>query len=319
MSIVRRVLARHLQADLSPPLGYPGGPCQVVNRIEQDIRSPHLRDELIEDVETNRKIENADAAKIYHLEQERGVGIAKRMAISPHAQYRMDLRGVTVPAVRAALASFSRLYFSLKSQKGPQFQSMERELHSGQPFRWTDPKMRLTVVFVPSGPETITVVTAFWADGNGDPRATPGECGKTAGEDASTFAVGFFKRHPHLHRYASIKIVDREGSGGSHPEARQQAGQIHLFPKFWHLDTPTRDFVFAHEIGHWVLDEYGMAKLIKDLEESGVDAWDTSNLPFAQNNMHEAFADCFASLAITPAEVKHRYPAWAAVVEKISR
>lgn len=176
MSIARRVLARFLQADLSPPLGYPGGPCHVVDRIEHDIRSPALRHDLVEEVEQNQKLTNPEAAKVYHLEQERGVGIAKRMAISPHAQYRMDLRGVTVPLLRVALASFSKLYFSLKSQKGPQFQSMDRELNSGKPYRWTDSKLGLTVVFVPSAADTVTIVTTYWA-GEQDPKARPGECG----------------------------------------------------------------------------------------------------------------------------------------------
>jgi len=172
----RRVVARYLakQADLSPPLGYPGGPCHVIDRIEHQVRNPRLRDELVHDVETNQKIDNPDAAKIYHMEAEHGVGIAKRMLIGPHAQYRMDLRGITVPQLRVALASFSKYYYSLKSQKGPAFASVDRELRSGA-YNWTDPKLNLTVVFALHGADAVQIVTSYWRN-ESDPKAHPGEC-----------------------------------------------------------------------------------------------------------------------------------------------
>jgi len=137
-------------------------------------------------------------------------------------------------------------------------------------------------------------------------------------QDAASFTKGFFKRHPKLKRYAPSKVVDKtSGGGGSHPEARQTGQEIQLYPKFWKLDPKTRDFVFAHEIGHWQLSEYGLAKLIASLGELGVDPWDSSNLPFGQFNMDEAFADCFATYFLDPSELKSRYPAWEAVVEKV--
>jgi hypothetical protein len=322
VSIAKRVLARYLKADLTPPLGYPGGPCQVVERIEHDIRNPRMKQDLVDDVETNKKVTNQDASKIYHLEQERGVGIIKRLQIAPHAQYRMDLRAVTVPAVRAALASLSKLYFSLKSQKGPQFQTMDRELRSGKHYTWTDPKMGLTIVFVLEGADTAVLITCYWA-GDHDPTAHPGECSKTASTPeetgAASFTDGFFKRHPRLRKYASIKVLDKSGSGGgSHPEARQTGGQILLFPKFWSQDASTRDFIFAHEIGHWVLSEFGSQPYLKALTEAGIDGWDSDSLPFGQFNMDEAFADCFASHALVPGELERRYPAWVTVLKKIA-
>lgn len=320
MSTARRVLARFLRADLSPPLGYPGGPCHVVDRIEHDIRSPRLRDELVHEVENNDKVSNPDAAKIYHLEQERGVGIAKRMLISPHAQYRMDLRGITVPLLRVALASFSKLYFSLKSQHGPQFVSMDRELRSGKPYTWTDPKLGLTVAFTPYGSDAVTIVTTFW-EGEQDPRARPGECGtpKQASESAAEFSQEFFARHPKLRKYgAGLKVLDKTGGSGSHPEARQHGREVHLYPKFWGLDAKSRDFVFAHEIGHAVLSDFGLSKMVDALAAVGVDAWDAGALPFGQFNMDEAFADCFASYMVD-GDTQRRYPAWAKVIEQAAK
>lgn len=140
----------------------------------------------------------------------------------------------------------------------------------------------------------------------------------TAAENAATFSEGFFKRHPKLKRYAPTKIVDKaSGGGGSHPEARQAGREIQLYPKFWKLDDQTKDFVLAHEIGHYVLSEYGLSKLIANLGELGIDPWDSSNLPFGQGNMDEAFADSFATHFLDTSELKRRYPEWAKVVEKV--
>jgi hypothetical protein len=137
-------------------------------------------------------------------------------------------------------------------------------------------------------------------------------------ETAEEFAAGFFKRHPTLHKFAPKKVVDKAGGGGTHPEARQAGSEIHLYPKFWQLDTGTRDFVFAHELGHHALSVYGLAKFIEDLGKQGVDPWDTSALPFGQHNMDEAFADSFATYFLNRSELKHRYPKWDVVVHAVA-
>lgn len=132
---------------------------------------------------------------------------------------------------------------------------------------------------------------------------------------AAEFTVEFFKRHSVLHRFAPKKIIAVEKAGaGAHPEARQIGEEIQLYPKFWALDGQTRDFVFAHEIGHYVLSRHGLSKLIEALNKQGVDPWDTSALPFGQGNMDEAFADSFATYFLDRSELKNRYPQWDAVV-----
>jgi hypothetical protein len=136
-------------------------------------------------------------------------------------------------------------------------------------------------------------------------------------ETAAEFAAGFFKRHPHLGRFAPRKVLDKAGGGGSHPEARQAGDDVHLFPKFWKLDSKTRDFVFAHELGHLALSKHGLVKLVEALEAVGIDPWDNTSLPFGQANMDEAFADSFASYFLDPGELKHRYPEWDAVLHEI--
>jgi len=144
---------------------------------------------------------------------------------------------------------------------------------------------------------------------------------KTAAEkpdSVTEYVTGFFKRHPHLQRFAPAKIIGKEGGGaGSHPEARQAGNSIQIFPKFWKLDAKTRDFVLAHELGHYVLSNYGLAKLIEGLQARGVDPWESQNLPFGQTNMDEAFADSFATHFLNRAELQRRYPEWAAEVAAI--
>ena len=50
-----------------PSLGLPSesGPCLVVNRIEQEVRSPRKRDELERKVEQGRSLTNPEAHAIY--------------------------------------------------------------------------------------------------------------------------------------------------------------------------------------------------------------------------------------------------------------
>lgn len=133
---------------------------------------------------------------------------------------------------------------------------------------------------------------------------------------SSAFVASFFQRHPSLKKY-TVKVVDKSGSGeASHPEARQHGDEVWLFPKFWQLPSEVQDFVFTHELGHWVHGEHGLAAVIEALSAAGIDAWDTDTLPFGQPNMMEAFADVFAAYFLDKAELLRRYPAWAKVLSQ---
>ena len=141
---------------------------------------------------------------------------------------------------------------------------------------------------------------------------------KRASERLDTFLEGFFRRHSKLSKYRSrIRFREREhGSNSGHGEARQHGDEVWILPKFWKHPKNIQDFIVAHEIGHWVLEQYGTANAIKQAYALGVDPWDTLNLPFGQFNMDEAFADCFASYH-RDKEVKRRYPEWARLVELV--
>jgi hypothetical protein len=138
-----------------------------------------------------------------------------------------------------------------------------------------------------------------------------------AQRDAEQFVKGFLRRHPTLRQYCPKRVMSKEyGGGGSHPEARQVGEEIHIYPKFWALNAATRDFVFAHELGHYVLSQRSLSDLIKELQDQGVDAWDASSLPFGQPNMDEAFADSFATFFLDRSELRTRYPVWDSVVQR---
>jgi len=130
------------------------------------------------------------------------------------------------------------------------------------------------------------------------------------------FLKGFFRRHPALKAHAPSKVVAKSGGSGAHGEARQHGSEIHLFPKFWELSPDTQDFVFAHEIGHFILSEFGLSKAIDVCKSLDIDPWDSDKLPFGQFNQDEAFADSFASYFLD-GDVKRRYPPWASLVEVV--
>jgi len=160
------------KSDLNPPLGYPGGPCQVIQRIHSTVRNPKLRDELVDDVEGYKGLSNTDAAKVYKLEVEKGAKakFLQRLRITPHAQYRMDQRGITVQDVRVALMHFAKEFYDSKSQQGSFYRNRSEELARGEKILWVDKKVgRLAIVFVAAGQGALTLVTAYW-EGLGDPK-----------------------------------------------------------------------------------------------------------------------------------------------------
>ena len=160
------------KSDLNPPLGYPGGPCQVIQRIHSTVRNPKLRDELVDDVEGYKGLSNTDATKVYKLEVEKGAKakLLQRIRITPHAQYRMDQRGITVSDVRVALMHFAKEFYDSKSHQGSFYQNRSEELARGEKILWVAKKIgRLAIVFVSAGQGTLTLVTSYW-EGLSDPK-----------------------------------------------------------------------------------------------------------------------------------------------------
>ena len=170
---------REKQGDLNPQLGWPGGPCHVMDRIWKEVQSPRLRDELIEDVEMGLKLDNSQANKIYDLEAERGAGLFKKVLLTPHAQYRMDQRNVTVNDIRFGLKEFSDRYLhgkqflkqQVRKRKLVELQNFARsvqiDMARREPIQHTD-EHKLVLVFV-ADRDVARVITTYW-QGVPDPR-----------------------------------------------------------------------------------------------------------------------------------------------------
>lgn len=163
------------QGDLMPPLGFPGGICHVTERIYNEVRNPRLQEELVEDVELGRKMTNRDAHQVYDLEREKGAGRFKKLLITPHAQYRMDQRGITVTEVRLALKSFEKAWLDAKSRQEYQAKNWEMDMARRDPIMWTDPRIKLTIVFVVEGKNQVRLVTTYW-EGQPDPKPGAKSC-----------------------------------------------------------------------------------------------------------------------------------------------
>ena len=162
-------------ADLTPPLGWMGGPCKVVERIEDTVLSPTLREDLSEKVEHGQKLTNPEAAKVYEIEAETGAGLFRQIRISPHAQYRMDQRAITIGDLRSFFMDFSKKFNDWKSQKAWEYDQYLEDLNQGNPIEWIDKRLGdLKVVFATRGPGTVDIVTTFW---KGEPDPRPETCG----------------------------------------------------------------------------------------------------------------------------------------------
>lgn len=180
------VALRHLRADLSPPLGYPGGACYLLERIRKNVRNPADAESMISDVSEGGDLTLTEASRVYGLGTEAPPVKTrfKKVLLSPHAQYRMDLRGITVPEVRLALKSFNKAFLDAKSRNDPTYRRWTTDMAHDTGIAWTDPQTGLTVVFAAGGDGTVAkVITVYWPghdelDGGSCPRmastVTPG-------------------------------------------------------------------------------------------------------------------------------------------------
>lgn len=175
MSSQAERVAQRFLADLHPPLGDPGGPCQVIERIDKAIHSPGLKDDLIKDVNHGEDLANSDAAKIYPLTREHGVGPIKQVQITSHGQYRMDLRGITVEDVRRTIGTLLQQMGMWKQKKHPAYERMNSALERGEKIEWVNPKNSLKIVLAPTGGGSVNLISAFW-QGKPDPPAPHGKC-----------------------------------------------------------------------------------------------------------------------------------------------
>lgn len=156
------------RADLNPPLGSPGGPCRVVQRIQDRVRDPGLKDVLIQEVERGFELNNPSASKIYDVNAENSSGFFRQILIGPHAAYRMDLRTITVPIIKQAVQNFLQAMSDSKSRGGSEYKRNKEDLESGRTVEWHDRKLKVTVVLSLAGQGIARIVTVYWT-GQKDP------------------------------------------------------------------------------------------------------------------------------------------------------
>lgn len=164
------------QADLMPALGLPteAGPCYVVNRIEDKVRSPRVRDVLQEKVEEGKSLSNPEARVVYKPLKEQGAGLFKQIELTSHAQYRMDLRGISIPDIRVGLKQFGQSLNDWKSQKSYEYEHAMMTIRRGEPIEFLFKKWNLFLVFAVPSKRTARIITVYWK-GMPDPKA-PGIC-----------------------------------------------------------------------------------------------------------------------------------------------
>jgi mRNA-degrading endonuclease RelE of RelBE toxin-antitoxin system/GNAT superfamily N-acetyltransferase len=139
-----------------------------------------------------------------------------------------------------------------------------------------------------------------------------------AHDNAEAIVAAILKRQPGFRKYMTGVTVKRaDPRPGRHPEATTEGTTILLFPKFDALDMGTQEHVLAHELGHVWLSKYGFSRWVSDLNEYGIDPWDTDNLPYGQFNSEEAFAECFAVRLTDPQHLERVYPRWSAMLDDV--
>jgi hypothetical protein len=148
----------------------PGGFCQVTQRIDE-VPNPALRETLHNKTEEGFKLNDREMAVIYHNLAESGFGQFKELVLSPHAQYRMDLRSVPVDTLKKALGGFGRWLGDLKAKKPQEALRVRGILDSGEKIEWFDPATGIELVFRRKGTET--VIVSVWQKGVPDPKGPP--------------------------------------------------------------------------------------------------------------------------------------------------
>jgi len=161
-------------ADLQPPLGLAGGPCRVVDRILKEKLPPGEAEELVSLVDRDQDLTNQQAHEVYDPLIERGPHPFNQFVLTPHSQYRMDLRSVTIRDLREALSHFVSEIEDWKRKRDPRYRQLLQS--DRQKMEWVDPKSGLFFVFgFGSHKGTPSLITTYWKNRK-TPEAPAGGC-----------------------------------------------------------------------------------------------------------------------------------------------
>ena len=146
MNSVKIVVARFLESDLNPPLGYPGGSCYFQERVDEEVKSDSLVNRIVEKHLQNQKLAPQEENAVYRDMYPEGKvkGTFFELYLTSHAQYRMDLRGITVSEVKSSLREFHKGWAKAESRGGSNYYT---ELLMGRDVRWKSTSPRLELFF----------------------------------------------------------------------------------------------------------------------------------------------------------------------------
>jgi hypothetical protein len=162
-------------------LGLPGGPCHIIRDIEAEKLPERVKQELIEDIEKGKDLSNSAADLIYPPQRFNAkADLFSKVLLTSHAQYRMNLRGITLPEIQDVFVEFDKWYKARakkpKSLTGEQRKLMT-DLAYGEAARFEGSRSGITIVFaVDSRKNEARLVSCWWTNSPKTPKPTPGQC-----------------------------------------------------------------------------------------------------------------------------------------------
>lgn len=153
-----------LEADLSPPLGKPGGVKHTTDRIDDALPDGPFQDELIQTVNDGKGISNQHAREIYpkldcNVALD-GLKIFKGFCITSHGQFRMDQRTVPVRKLQEFFWNLEK--YMERNETNRRAFDLIRDVENGWETKWTDDRSQgLTVVFRREG-EIAKIITTYY-------------------------------------------------------------------------------------------------------------------------------------------------------------
>lgn len=164
-SVVSRFLINR-KADLNPPLGH--DPCDIITRAENQLREP-LKSRVIDGLEDGRELTRDENSALYKTFIEQGPGgPITKMRLSPHAQYRMDLRGISVKEIQTILNKWIKSVEKMKASQSRAYAELMQSFQATGKIQHKDPQSNILVVFAPSGNGTADIITVM-VKGEKDP------------------------------------------------------------------------------------------------------------------------------------------------------
>jgi hypothetical protein len=160
------------KSDLNPMLGFPSGICQVVERVDDKLNEGYIEQSIIEKVENGEDLDNLESSIVYPRIVEKPLEhnkLINTIELTSHAQYRMDLRGITTGDIKVSFKNFVRQYYNEKSQNTGQYLTWESAIRIGAPIKFIDKKLGDLVLAFNVRKGNATVKTVFFL-GEQNPR-----------------------------------------------------------------------------------------------------------------------------------------------------